>query len=121
MTVALICLATHRATRFITRDAFPLVAIPREWIDRRWGIEETDVRKLKEAKRNEPTLPLKWPNIFQRSFAYLVTCDWCVSVWVSAIHTTFAMIFIGFTWPWWVLIWLTASTVTGLIAQREPD
>jgi len=123
MTVALVCLATHRATRLVTRDAIPIFALPRQWIDARWGIEEQDVRDLKRAIKDEPELKtrLRIPNVFLRSLAYLVTCDWCTSIWMSAFITTFAMIFIGFTWPWWILLWLTASTVTGLIAQREPD
>jgi Protein of unknown function (DUF1360) len=121
MTVLLICLATHRLTRFVTRDAFPLVAVPREWIDRHWGMEESDIRELKAAKLANPSFQLHYPNIFKRSFAYLITCDWCTSIWTAAAITTFVMIFIGFTWPWWILSWLTASTVTGLIAQREPE
>jgi hypothetical protein len=123
MTVLLVCLATHRLTRFVTRDAFPLVAIPREWVDTHWGVEEKDVAEMRRVKLETPEVGkfIKIPNLSQRSFAYLITCDWCTSVWVSAVLTTFAMIFIGFTWPWWILLWLTASTATGLIAQREPD
>lgn len=124
MTVLLVCLATHRVTRFVTRDAFPLIAIPREWVDRRWGIDDADVARMREAKIGDPDgvgKYLKIPNIFQRSFAYLITCDWCTSIWVSAGVTTLALIHTETTWPWWVLVWLTASTVTGLIAQREPD
>jgi hypothetical protein len=107
----------------VTRDAFPPLAIPREWIDRHWGIDEKDVAEMRRVIRDEPETSkyLRVPNIFQRSFAYLITCDWCTSIWTSAAVTTFAMIFVGFTWPWWILLWLTASTATGLIAQREPD
>jgi len=36
LVIVLVCLATHRVTRFVTRDAFPLVAGPRRWIENRW-------------------------------------------------------------------------------------
>lgn len=121
--IVLLCLATHRATRMITRDAFPPFRVPREWIDVHWGMDDEQISILKDAKKQEPEAMkhLKIPGPLKRSFAYLVTCDWCTSIWVGAGLTAFFMIFIGFTWPWFIPLWLTASSVTGLIAQREPE
>lgn len=113
--VLLLCLATHRTTRLVTRDVVPLGAA-REWFAQRWGtyVDAPDRRTAIGGRRTY------WP---MRSLAYLWECDWCASMWVGMMLTYL-------TWRWtalgtehWyvsVLVWLTASTVTGLLAQREP-
>jgi hypothetical protein len=50
--------------------------------------------------------------------SYFVTCDWCVSFWVS-----WPVAFAAIWWPtnrlvWIVLLALTASAITGLAASR---
>lgn len=131
LVIILTCLTTHRLTRFITRDAFPLIAGPRRWIETRWDpFDDGDWekwKKLNRSQRRELVHQLRakgenigWPNIVGRSVAYLVTCDWCTSVWVGA--GVVAVVRWQLRWDWLLagLVWLTASTVTGLIAQREP-
>ena len=118
--VLLIVLATHRVTRLITRDAFPLVATPRAAFTRRWA-RFADAKTRDEKRMTESG---KKTNGFMASLAYLWECDWCASVYVAAVLTYL-------TWRWtalgdqhWiiaVLLWLAASSLTGLIAQREPD
>jgi hypothetical protein len=118
--VILIALATHRVTRIITRDAIPLVATPREAFVQRWGT----FADAATPEQKKTSLNGKRTNGFMRSLAYLWECDWCASVWVSALITSLA-------WRWtslgdehWliaVFVGLTASSITGLIAQREPD
>lgn len=116
----LLVLATHRVTRLITRDSFPPIAAPREAFSRRWArFADAETR---EEKRK--TVSEKPTNAVMASLAYLWECDWCASMYVSAGLTYLA-------WRWtdlhdqhWVvavLLWLAASTLTGLIAQREPD
>ena len=107
----LICLATFRITRNITTDAVPFGGA-REWFVNRWGIydDATDKRK---AIGGKPT------NAFMRKLAYLWECDWCASIWVGGILTLITVQFVSVPLP--VLVWLTASAVTGLIAQRQPD
>lgn len=132
MTVLLACLATYRLTRFVTTDAFPLIAVPRRWIDRNWNpfpdqnvwdsyqkspvaAKEIVIKSLREGGiKSRPTA-------LKRSIAYLVGCSWCTSIWIGAGVTGFIMIFIGLTWPWFFLLWLTTSAVSGLVAQREPQ
>jgi hypothetical protein len=133
MTVVLACLATYRVTRFITTDAFPLIARPRRWIDKHWNpFPDQDAwesyvasppqaqKIVREALHDKYGIRSR-PTGLKRSIAYLIGCSWCTSIWVSAGVSAFVMIFIGLTWPWFLLLWLTASAVTGLVAQREPE
>lgn len=118
--IVLLVLATHRVSRLITRDAFPPLAVPREAFARRWA-RFADAKTREEKRQTESG---KRTNGLMASVAYLWECDWCASMYVSGALTYL-------TWRWtplgdehWfvaVLTWLAASTLTGLIAQREPD
>jgi hypothetical protein len=130
--VILVWLATYRMTRFVTRDAFPLVAAPRRWIELRWDpfddetwarwktLNRTQRRELVQQVRAQGS-NIGYPNPLGRSIAYLVTCDWCTSIWVGAGLVLYLRWYLDRDWPWALLVWLTASAVTGLIAQREPE
>lgn len=112
--VPLIALATHRVTRFVTRDKLPFICIPREAFIQRWGTFVDNVGDQRKISING-----KKTNIFMSSLAYAWECDWCTSVWVGSGLTYM-------TWRWsdvmiWVLTALAASSATGLIALREPD
>ena len=128
----LLCLATHRVTRFITRDAFPLVAGPRRWIDKHWnpfpdhGVWESYKRSPQAAKdiviKSLADAGVKSrPTGFKRSVAYLLGCDWCTSIWVGAALTTIVSWQLNISILYATLLWLTSSSVTGLISQREPE
>lgn len=117
--IVLIVLATHRATRLMTRDAIPLIAIPREAFVQRWA----SYADQPEDQRNV-SINGKKTNAFMRSIAYLWECDWCMSIWVTAVITTLAYLWTPLGDQHWlvaILTGLTASTCTGLIAQREPS
>jgi Protein of unknown function (DUF1360) len=112
--VVLIALGTHRTTRFITRDKFPPMCVPRDAFVERWGV-------YADAKPGERQISIsgKRTNIFMRSIAYAWECDWCTGFWVGMTLT-----YLTYRWTdtmVWVLAALAASSVTGLIAQREPD
>lgn len=129
VTLLLIALATYRLTRLITRDAFPLIAVPREWIQTKWDPFDDEgwanyARYTGEERRllvqglRGKGIPR--PTQWRRSIAYLVTCSWCVSIWVSIPVTVAGVIFVhALTWKWAVFTALLASAVTGLISQRE--
>src|SRR5688500_10134512 len=116
----LVVFATHRATRLITRDAFPPLAAPREAFAFRWA-RYGDAKTREDKRKTESGKPT---NALMASLAYLWECDWCASMYVSAALTYLA-------WRWtelggqhWLvaaLLWLSASGLTGPIAQREPD
>lgn len=117
--VIVLILATHRVTRLITRDALPIIAIPREAFANRWAtFADAPPERKWEGISGKKT------NIVMSSIAYLWECDWCTSMWVAAALTTIAYyltplgdqhVYVA------VLVGLAASTGTGLIAQREPD
>jgi hypothetical protein len=83
--VLLICVATFRATWFVTRDTFPPVQALRDWLDNRFGDDS--------------------------AVAYLFSCLWCVSVWLGAGITAATTLFTSVPLP--VLVWATASAFTG--------
>lgn len=133
MLVALVMLTTYRLTRLITTDAFPLIARPRRWIDKQWNpfpdqaswesyvASPPEVKRIVNANLAEQFGVRSRPTGWKRSIAYLIGCSWCTSIWVGAGVTGFVMIFIGLTWPWFVLLWLAASAVAGQLASREPE
>ena len=133
MTVVLAILATYRLTRFVTRDQLPLIARPRRWIDRNWNpLPDQDAwesylasppaaQQIFRENLAKMTGIRSRPTGWKRSIAYLIGCAWCTSIWMGAGVSAFVMIFIGLTWPWFVLLWLTTSAVTGMLAQREPE
>lgn len=114
LVVALALLATHRLTRLVTRDQIPFIAAPREAFAQRWAV-------YADSEDKRTAIGGKKTNAVMRSLAYLWECDWCTSVWIGsgiAVGNYFWMD----EW-WWqtALLAAAASTVTGLIAQREPD
>ncbi|QFP94065.1 hypothetical protein SEA_JABBERWOCKY_10 [Gordonia phage Jabberwocky] len=86
ITLLLTILFVWRVTRLIIADA--ILDRPRNWIVLRYG-------------------PEQW-------FAYLITCAWCVSVWVAAA------VFVASYWwadtAWWFIMVATgaASLVAGV-------
>jgi Protein of unknown function (DUF1360) len=116
----ILVLATHRVTRLITRDSFPLIAAPRETFARRWA-RFSDAKTREEKKRTESG---KKTNAFMASLAYLWECDWCASMYVGPALTYVAWLWTPLGDQHWftaVLVSLATSTLTGLIAQREPE
>lgn len=83
-------LACYRAVRLVTRDSVPIFRVPRDAVLDRWG---------------------------DTALGELVTCPWCMSVWLAApILAARALV------PaWWtpLSLVLALSAVTGLLASRE--
>lgn len=108
VTILIFVLAVHRGTRLAVRDEVPIMAIPRNWILDAFG-KFDDAGNLVGARRWGP---LGW------SLAYVFTCDWCMSIWVGLFLVgACALTGVHLPVPW--LLILAASSVTGLIAERE--
>jgi hypothetical protein len=107
--VPLIFLAVHRITRLIIEDTFPPIGVPRDRVVNWWDPDDDWSYKHPNARPH-------WGAV-GRSLAYLFRCPWCMSMWVGG-----ALIY-GLTFwtsvPLPVLVWLGASTVTGLLATYE--
>lgn len=122
LTALLVCGATFRVTRFLTRDQLPLVARPREVLIGFWypDFAEPEWRARYESRHGVPARP-HWGG-FGHSLAYLITCDWCTSIYVAA--GLVAGLAVWTNWlpdPTWVaaaLLGLTASGVTALVANH---
>lgn len=120
LVLVLLCLTVYRVTRLITRDQFPLLMWPREMIVSFLYPEYADKDWM--SRRPAKIFKAHWGG-FGRTVAYLLVCDWCMSVWVAAGVVTGV-------WAWtdWITSWVqavmlgfAASTVTGWIASKEED
>jgi hypothetical protein len=87
LTTLLICLATFRVTWLVTVDDFPPIAKFRAWVTQRFGESS--------------------------ALTYLVTCLWCVSVWLGGFITALTCIFVSVQTP--LLVWAASSAVTGIL------
>lgn len=108
VTVLVFVLATHRLTRLVVRDEVPLARVPRDWILDTFGSYDEDGH-LTGGRRWGA---LGW------ALAYVLTCDWCTSVWVGyGLLGICALSGVHMPLPW--LVPLAASSVAGLLAERE--
>lgn len=117
-------IVVYRVTRVITRDEFPLVRIPREWMVVRLYPEYADVETQSRygAKHGRAARPHL--GALGQSIAYLLCCDWCMSVWVAA-----ATVWAVWSWStpnWFTFGWLqavgygiVAAAFTGIMSQHD--
>lgn len=88
----LIAAGTYRVTRLLTVDEFPPLVKLRLIVAGRWGDDS-------------------WQS-------YLSECAWCASVWVGGLLTLAVALTVGVALP--LLVWPTASAITGQLVAREP-
>ena len=113
--VLLTCLAVHRATRLVTRDHLPLIAAPRSAI-----VNYLDPPAVIDDVVVDPPPRRPW-GIVGWSIAFLLECDWCMSIWVGGGIVALEVFVFHLNVPYPLLLWAAASTVAGLIAQHEPE
>ncbi len=115
----LISLATFRLTRLIIKDSFPPIKTPRDavlnWLDPddEWKIEWL----ARHGTGLEP--PDGHLGALGRSLAYLITCPWCMSVWVGGGLTYVVTLYTSVPLPY--LVWASACAVTGLLSLFDKD
>lgn len=99
----LMVLTTFRITWLITRDSFPPIRWLREQIIAQHNNNVIHVRVSEDGHRDD-NLGAYVENRGPWEWAYsLVTCNWCVSVWVAAFVTLFTwLIMPNMQMPlWW--------------------
>lgn len=116
LTILLLFIATHRITRLIVEDKIPLMKWPRDKI-----CDYLDPQGSEQYKHSLAAAPGSPWGLFGESIAYLLTCPWCMSVWVGAGLTWLVAATSGIHLPWstWVLVAASASSITGFLAERE--
>jgi hypothetical protein len=107
--VLLIFLATHRLTRLAIADEVPVVKVPRDALIR--FLDPTP-----QMVAAQPGLKGHWGSK-GRALAYLLECPWCMSAYTGAIVVIGTDLFTSLPAPF--LVWIAASSVTGLIANFE--
>ena len=98
-------------TRLIVEDAFPPIAWPREKF-LEWLAPERQV-----VTDRGDRLPPGHLGALGRSLRYLLSCPWCMSVWVGAGVAYVFTLYVSVPLP--VAVWIVSSAVTGLIAAVE--
>lgn len=91
--IVVMALATARATRLVTRDR--ILQAPR--------------RAVLRALPDDSLL------------AYLIVCDWCVSVYTGALAAAGGAWAGWWPWAWTPALMLAFSYVTGYLASREGE
>ncbi|AYR02648.1 hypothetical protein J1766_gp12 [Gordonia phage Bizzy] len=92
LTLLLTILFVWRVTRLIIADA--ILDRPRNWVVLRYG-------------------PDQW-------FAYLITCAWCVSVWVAAATFVASYWWAGEAW-WFIMVATGAASLVAGVGSRWLD
>lgn len=93
VTILLLCVATYRLSRLVTKDTMPLIAAP--------------VARLEAVIHKR--LGVAW--------AEGLRCPWCVSVWLGGLLTLAAALTVGVPVPW--LVWPVTSAAAGLLDCLE--
>ena len=98
--ILLLALTTYRITRLVIADDFPPVLKLRIWL------LGTDRDALKGTR-------LEW-------VGELLSCHWCVSVWISAGLVLITQMLTGdVQYPW--LVWPSCAAAGALLYHREDD
>lgn len=103
LTVALICLASHRLTLLVIDDR--ITRRPREWLQ-----DRAETRYEERTEISSSSEWLSWGG-------YLLNCPWCMGAWISGVVVAVTAQVASVPLP--VLVWLTASTVVGLLPRAE--
>jgi hypothetical protein len=110
--LALMILTTFRITWLITRDSMPFVKIPRDWV----------VARSVQTRRPVVVLEMNGDQVrdYRGGWYYLaelITCPWCVSVWVAAGVTVLTALLSsrGLSSPW--LVFGATAAGAAILAQ----
>lgn len=105
--LVIMILTAFRVTWLITRDSIPLVRIPREWLISK-AVHTRQLAPSYETPDDDKQDYVATYRGFWYHVADLVTCPWCVSVWVSGVVTIVTVLVspTGLSMPW---LWFGAT------------
>lgn len=112
--VALATLASYRLVRLVTLDRItePVFEPLRQWFEVRWIRRHTRPGSDAEFDAVESD---EWNS----KLAYLLSCAWCLGLWVSGAVTMILSTVYGLDYP--ILVWLSMSTVIGFLGNIDSD
>lgn len=113
--VVLTCLTVYRVTRLLVKDK-----ITDAWRIRLWTylvFRSKAHRWAKESQENRVVVLRNMRDGEEPLLAYLITCPWCVSVYVGFVIVGVEMLLVDVPYPW--LVWGASSAITGLLSARE--
>lgn len=80
------------------------------------------MRLTRLVTRDTITEPLRiWLLKKRPLLGYWASCPWCVGLWISAAGTGFVWWHLHWHWSILVAVALSASYVTGMVAQLDQD
>lgn len=109
--LAVLALASYRATRLMTDDTLTLPLRDRLY---RWAWDDEHPVANRETGQLEPR-----PRAPLRTYVYeLVTCSWCLGVWVAAL------LYVLWRWSSWApvrygIVVLALAGAQGFVASRR--
>jgi hypothetical protein len=101
--------ATWRLTRLLVRDEFPPARTLREWVIATFGVVDEQGHIVAGRRLGG----------IGHAVAYLWTCPWCMSIWVSAGLVAAADWRGSVPLPW--LVGALAAAFTGVMAMVENE
>ena len=111
LTLLIYALCVYRMTRVFTTDS--ITSALRDWLRVNGHIEQ--VRTVLEAgnERIERRTGPK-PGVIYAAWL-LLTCSWCVSVWVALV-----VVIMGHNFAWWIYVCdvFALSSAAGVISER---
>jgi hypothetical protein len=127
LTLVLLSLAAFRITRLITRDTFPLFAVPRNWLWSKFppsgtymdGTVEDRPPRVKHAvfQNTGRGVEDRWYIEKGHWLGDLTACDWCAGWWVSLMFSIsyglWPIYVVAFSVPWAI------GAIVGLISAHQ--
>lgn len=101
--------ATWRATRLLVREEFPPARAVREWVIVTFGVVDPDGRVVGGRRLGG----------IGYAVAYLWTCPWCMSIWVTAGLVALTGRWADVPLPW--LVGALGAAFTGVMTMVENE
>lgn len=110
-------LAVARVTRLVTRDR--ITARPRSWLIERAWLADCSYCHAGTPQERRNNLRLHRSAADKPMMVDLITCPWCISIWLAIVAVPLVKFWGASSWLFWPAVGLAFSYVTGLLAKLE--